>query len=99
MVLGEGLSTVFPGTFKRWTRVITIFKLFAVQIIYLTRIPCAVKRVIKKKGEKKGAGRKNVLEEIEIWQQLSNVPKLIMDRSTEPPVIQCYGYEEDQDFL
>ena len=98
VVLGEGVSMVFPGTFKRWITVLNIIADFlAVEILWLKRIPCVVKRVMKKKGEVMGTSDVKVLEEIEIWQKLSNDRKL-MDGDTQLPIVRCYGYDQDQDF-
>ena len=80
-VIGRGLSTVFPGIFTTLDG---------------NPISCAVKRVLKEKGEPKG--EKKILEEIEIWQQFCNDPGMLDEDEDELPIVRCYGYEQDHDF-
>ena len=85
-VIGRGLSTVFPGIFTTSNDNGDGNP---------TRIECAVKRVLKEKGEP--TGEKNILEEIEIWQQFCNDPGML-DGGEKLPIVRCYGFEQDPDF-
>ena len=75
------MSTVFPGIFTTLDG---------------NPITCAVKRVLKEKGEPKG--EKKILEEIEIWQQFCNDLGMLDEDEDELPIVRCYGYEQDPDF-
>ena len=82
IVIGRGLSTVFPG-------IITCND---------GTISCAVKRILKEKGESTGVDDKKVLEMIKNWHQFCNDSQLLGDEIQELPIVKFYGYEEDLDF-